>query len=135
MFSDLLRKASYDVFNLLFGWLKRWNERRIKTSLLWEYEELLKRKAELRKSLEDDASHLEEFINLIAELLGNGFEQRFEGKSTESLVSSFDVTKLSKYEDIRKKALEYEKVVFRCFVVRQKLKLYDIDGRLRESKS
>jgi len=132
---DLLTKASNLVINLLFGWLKRWNERRIKTSLLWEYEELLKRKAELRKSLEDDASHLEELINLISELLGSGFEQRFEGKSAESLVSSFDVSKLSKYEDIRKKALEYEKVVFRCFVVRQKLKLYDIDGRLRESKS
>ena len=132
MFSDLLRKASYDVSYLLFGWLKRWNERRIKTSLLWEYEELLKRKAELRKSLEDDASHLEELINLISELLDSGFEQRFEGKSAESLVNSFDV---SKYEDIKKKALEYEKVVFRCFVVRQKLKLYDIDGRLREAES
>lgn len=132
---DLLSKASNLVTNLLFGWLKRWNERRIKTSLLWEYEELLKRKAELRKSLEDDASHLEELIDLIAELLGSGFEQRFEGKSAESLANSFDVTKLSKYEDIRKKALEYEKVVFRCFVVRQKLKLYDIDGRLRESES
>ena len=132
---DLLTKASNLVINLLFGWLKRWNERRIKTSLLWEYEELLKRKAELRKSLEDDASHLEELINLISELLDSGFEQRFEGKSTESLVNSFDVSKLSKYEDIRKKALEYEKVVFRCFVVRQKLKLYDIDGRLRESES
>jgi len=135
MSSDLLSKASSDVFNLLFGWLKRWNERRIKTSLLWEYEELLKRKAELRKSLEDDASHLEELINLISELLGSGFEKRFEGKSAESLASSFDVSKLSKYEDIKKKALEYEKVVFRCFVVRQKLKLYDIDGRLRESES
>jgi hypothetical protein len=135
MSSDLLSKASSDVFNLLFGWLKRWNERRIKTSLLWEYEELLKRKAELRKSLEDDASHLEELIDLIAELLGSGFEQRFEGKSAESLANSFDVCKLSKYEDIRRKALEYEKVVFRCFVVRQKLKLYDIDGRLREAES
>ena len=132
---DLLSKASYDVSNLLFGWLKRWNERRIKTSLLWEYEELLKRKAELRKSLEDDASHLEELAELISKLLGSGFEQRFEGKSAESLASSFDVSKLSKYEEIKKKALEYEKVVFRCFVVRQKLKLYDIDGRLREAES
>jgi hypothetical protein len=132
---DLLSKASNLVINLLFGWLKQWNERRIKTSLLWEYEELLKRKAELRKSLEDDSHNLKDLVGIIAELLGSGFEQRFEGKSAESLVSSFDVSKLGRYDEIKKKALEYEKVVFRCFVVRQKLKLYDIDGRLREAES
>jgi len=131
---DLLGKAGRLISDTLFGWLKRWNERRIKVSLLWEYEELLKRKAELRKSLEDDSGHLEELIDLISELLGSGFEQRFEGKNAESIVSSFDVGKLSKYEEIKKKALEYEKTVFRCFAVRQKLKLYGIDRRLRESE-
>ena len=134
MSSDMLSKAGNLITDTLFGWLKRWNERRIKASLLGEYEELLKRKAELRKSLEEDSTRLEELNSLISELLGSGFERRLEGKNSESIVSSFDVSKLSKYEGIKKKALEYEKTVFRCFAVRQKLKLYGIDMRLRESE-
>ena len=122
------------ILNLLFGWLKKIIDDIIKALLLLEFEKLLKKKAKLAKSLEEDSETLGELVDLIGELLDSGFEQRFKHKSAESLVESFDVSKLSKYGDIKRKALEYEKTVFRCFVVRQKLKLYDIDGRLDETQ-
>lgn|SRR3989338_7969002 len=122
------------LLNLLFGWLKKIIDDIIKALMLLEYEKLLKKKAKLAESLEKDGETLGGLVDLIGELLDSGFEQRFKRKSAESLVESFDASKLSKYWDIKRKALEYEKTVFRCFVVRQKLKLYDIDGRLDEAQ-
>jgi len=37
-------KAREFLFNLLFGWFKRWNERRLKAKLLLEYADLVKKR-------------------------------------------------------------------------------------------
>lgn len=121
------------AIRLLFGWLKKILDDIKKAMLLLEYEKLLKRKAALGNGLENDKEKLKEYANLIGELLGAGFE-RGKHRSARSQVGSFDVRTLARYEDVKRRALEYEQVVFRCFVVRQKLKLYDVDGRLNESK-
>jgi len=122
------------VLTRLFGWLMRWNERRFKAKLLMEYEDLVKKRDALQAELKNDAHRLDDLIDVIAGLLDAGLEQRAEGKSAESIADSFDVRGLDSYENIRKKALEYEKTVFRLFVLRQKLKLYEVDGRVRESE-
>jgi len=57
------------LFNLLFGWLKKIIDDIIKALLLLEFEKLLKKKAKLAESLEEDKERLEELCNLIDELL------------------------------------------------------------------
>ena len=128
----LLEKILRFSLGFLFGWLKKIVDDVVKALLLLEFEKLLKRKESLGARLEEDGETLGELVDLIGDLLDAGFEQRLKRSSARSLVGSFDVKKLSRYEEIKRRALEYERVVFRCFVVRQKLKLYDIDGRLHE---
>ncbi|QLJ52857.1 MAG: hypothetical protein Sv326_0682 [Candidatus Fermentimicrarchaeum limneticum] len=102
--------------------------------LLLEYEELLKRKGELAGVLADDANLLETFAQKIRSIDENAFERRFYGRTAPSIIESFDVSRIGSYQKIKATAIEYENVIIKLFVVRQKLKLYGIDRRLENEK-
>lgn len=134
MKKDTLRKVGKLLFDLLFGWLKRWNERRLKAKLLLEYEDTIKKRDEFRAKLVADSKKIEELFDIMGYLIDPDFEQRAEGKSAESVTVSFNAKSIDSYENMRKKAIEYEKTVYRLFVLRQKLKLYGVDRRVRENE-
>jgi len=102
--------------------------------LLLEYEELLKRKGELAEILADDASLLETFAQKIRSIDENALERRFYDRTASSIIKPFEVSRIGSYQKIKATAIEYEYVIIKLFVVRQKLKLYGIDRRLENEK-
>lgn len=102
--------------------------------LLLDYEELLKRKAELAEILASDARLLETFVQKIRSIDENALERRFYGRTAPSIIESFDVSRIGSYQKIKATAIEYENIIIKIFVVRQKLKLYGIDRRLENEK-
>ena len=102
--------------------------------LLLEYEELLRRKAELSRILSDDADMLESFAHRIRSIDENALGRRFYNKTASSIIESFDISRIGSYQKIKTTAIEYENVIIKLFTVRQKLKVYGIDGRLENEK-
>jgi len=101
---------------------------------LLEYEELLKRKGELAEILADDANLLETFAQKIRSIDESAIERRFYGRAAPSIIKPFDISRIGSYQKIKATAIDYENVIIKLFVVRQKLKLYGIDRRLENEK-
>lgn len=110
-------------------------ERKEKAGLLLEYEEVLKKRKELAEDLRWEAQQLEEFSKVIYESLnGNPFEKRRKKKSALKIMESFDAKQLSNYEAVKQKAIECERLAFRIYTLRQKLKLFGIDRGIKEQE-
>jgi len=112
---------------------KRAKERQENAELLLEHQELIKKREEMILELQNDAHKLTCFSGLIFEVItGDGFKKRLDGTSAKSMIESFDVDKINNYEKIKEKTIECEKLFFRIFTIKQKLKLYGLAHGLEE---
>ena len=110
-------------------------ERQEKADLLLEFQELMKRKDELTRELEWDCEGLDKFTSMVYALISsNPFEKRMKNETAASIIESFSLEKIDDHEAVKQKAIECEKLFFRIFTVRQKLKLYGIDRGLEDDQ-
>lgn len=114
---------------------KRQEERQEKADLLLQYEELQKEAEKRINELRWEADLLYDFYGKITQVIDTkSLEQRFKGKSACSIIESFNAERLSKYDEIKQKAINCENTLIRIFVVKQKLKLLGIDRGVKESE-
>jgi hypothetical protein len=109
-------------------------ERQEKADLLLQYEELQADAEKRIKELRWDSDLLYEFYRKIGQVIETkSFERRFKGESAKSIIESFDVNRLGKYDEIKRRAIDCENTLIRIFVVKQKLKLLGIDRGVKEN--
>ncbi|OIO26550.1 hypothetical protein AUJ14_01665 [Candidatus Micrarchaeota archaeon CG1_02_55_22] len=111
----------------LFPGALRAKERKEKAELLITFEELVKKREELKALLDAQAEMLEELALKIWNIDEAPFRRRFQGRSAQEIMDSYDVSELWPYEKIQAVAIEYEKTLFRIFTAYKKLQLYGID--------
>ncbi|MFA6329420.1 MAG: hypothetical protein WCX64_01900 [Candidatus Micrarchaeia archaeon] len=120
-----------DTYYHLFPGALRAKERREKAELLITFEELAKKREDLKELLEAQAEMLEDLAMKIMNVDGDVFRRRLDERSAEEIMDKYDVEQLWPYEKIRATAVEYEKTLFRIFTVCKKLELYGIDRGIK----
>ncbi len=110
----------------------RAKERKEKAELLISYVELSKKRDDLWDVLVEQADLLQDFSDKINTLDDDAFGRKKSGNSAESIIESFDVKSLQEYGEIKSQAIEYDRTLFKLFVICQKLKLYGIDRGVSE---
>jgi len=112
---------------------KQHEERMKRADLLSNYEYLLKRREMLVSELIKDSDNLETFASYVRQAFeGNRFETRHNNETPEKTLAYFNPYCIDDYGEIKKKAIECEKLFFEIFTLRQKLKLHGIDQSLSE---
>lgn len=99
-----------------------------KANLLVEFEDLLKKKHELKKNLRDRVEKVNEFYELLCEVIDDELfekENNFGECKAKHAIEKFDIDDVS-IEELKDDAEELEKTTYRLFVVTKKLDLFDI---------
>jgi DNA polymerase III delta prime subunit len=101
--------------------------RKEKAELLLEYEENLAKAEKLVKALRWDSEHLSDFSRTIRDVIDpKAMERRFSGTSARSIIESFNVERLSKYDEIKQRAIECENTLIRISRLSQRNFGFDI---------
>ncbi len=112
---------------------KRYEEKQNRAELIIKYEDMVKRRDALVTELTRDADNLETFADVVRQSYGgNRFEKRHNHETPEKTLAFFNPNRIDEYWEIKKKAVECEKLFFELFTLRQKLKLHGIDESLKE---
>ncbi|MFH1520625.1 MAG: hypothetical protein ABID61_03205 [Candidatus Micrarchaeota archaeon] len=108
------------------------DERKEKASLLLEFEELAKKKEELKKDIDKQTEMLEKMVKVVRiATYADPFSHGYDMRHTTNTLANFNISDIDNYERLKSKALEYERLTFRMFTINQKLKLLGLDYRVR----
>lgn len=105
-------------------------ERKEKADLLLEFEELSRKKEEMKKYIDEQTELLNEMSKIVKRATyGDPFAKGYNMRFARYLLATFDANKLDSYQVLKEKTFEYERLTFKMFVINQKLKLLGIDYR------
>lgn len=107
-------------------------ERKEKSEILLEYEDLAKRKIELKEEIEKQTELLTRLIVSVKKVISvDPFAEGYNKRHVRWLFRQISLDKIYSPEELTELAHECERITFRMFVINQKLKLLDIDHRTR----
>jgi hypothetical protein len=107
-------------------------DRKRKAELLLEFEECYHRRMQLIQELDVYAENLDVFAFTIRDSIEqNAFKARESNSSTKQRFAVLDNLVVDHYASIKDKAIECERLAFKLFTLRQKLKLYGIDSSIK----
>ena len=107
---------------------KQARDERLVSDLLYEYENLLKRREELEETVQEKADALRDFSSAIEDLKRrDAYVERCNRKGGKKILESFNMGDLETYEGIKELAVELENANFRIFAIKQELKMHGYD--------